>query len=184
VEAVDILLRVDRFEQPGCIHMGGKRQLDQDAVDFVAGVEGGYQGQKFFRCRSSGGRVHLGINTQFSARLHFAADVNLGSRYFADQYYGKARCIPGGAGCEDLPGNFGFDFRRDSDAVQHARRCGNRCHELRISREPEDVMHEAQNGTFMFDGNRKGLQPLQPRRPHRVLTSIPQLGKSLKGGRQ
>src|SRR5271168_723062 len=39
MKAVDVLRRVDRFEDSLCVHLRGERELDEDAVDVVAMIQ-------------------------------------------------------------------------------------------------------------------------------------------------
>src|ERR1700733_8153932 len=47
MEAVDIFGRIDRFEDFLCVNLRGERELDEDAIDFVATIQIIDDGEKF-----------------------------------------------------------------------------------------------------------------------------------------
>src|SRR4029450_3884924 len=55
VQAVDVLGRVDGVLDLDRVQPGRQRQLDQDAVDAVVGVEGGHRGQHVLLGGGGGG---------------------------------------------------------------------------------------------------------------------------------
>ncbi len=69
---------------------GGQRQLDEDAVDVVAGVEGGDQVEHVFGGDVVGRGDEVAVNAEFGAGLHLAADVDLRGGDVADQDRGEA----------------------------------------------------------------------------------------------
>ena len=85
MEAVDVLVRRDRLEQPLGIDVLRQGQLDQDAVDVVARVQLGDQRQHLVSRNALGRRQHLAEDTQFPAGLYLAANVDLRCRHLADE---------------------------------------------------------------------------------------------------
>ena len=90
VEAVDVLVRIDRAEHGAGVDVLGQRHLAEDAVDLGIGVEPGDQRQQ---------RVLRGLGRQavleradadLLAGLDLAADIDLARRIVADQDHGEA----------------------------------------------------------------------------------------------
>src|SRR5829696_7646960 len=121
VEAVDVLGRVDGVLDLDRVQPGRQRQLDQDAVDLLVGVEPGHRGQ----------HVPLGgVGRQLDpprpdprplGRPLLGADIDAGGLVVADQHRGQGRAPALGGQLLDLLGQLGPDRRRRRPAVQHPR---------------------------------------------------------------
>ena len=91
MKAVNILARIDGVDDALRIDMLGQRQLHQDAVDPVVGIEPGDQRQQlgFAGCRR---QVLLkALDAGSGRRLALVADIDLARRIVADQNSAKSR---------------------------------------------------------------------------------------------
>ena len=118
VEAVDVFGGGDGFEEALGIDVFGERELDEDAVDLVAAVEGVDHGEEFVGGDGLGGGDHLRVDSELAAGLDFAADVDLAGSDVADEDDGEARTkLMEGEGL-DFRGDFGLDLGGDGDSVK------------------------------------------------------------------
>ena len=92
MEAVDVLAGLDRLDHPRRVDLRWERQLDEDSVDALVGVEVGRPAAAARPRRSCRGKVvrearHAG----FGRRPVLRADINGAGRVLADQHGGEAR---------------------------------------------------------------------------------------------
>ena len=113
VEAVDILLRVDRGDYLFLINLLRRRRLHENAVDFRIGVQFGDQGKHLLHRRVGGEHPFLRIDAKLGALLHLGIDVDLRCGIVADQHHRQSgrtplrlqRFHPARGLLVDLPGN-------------------------------------------------------------------------------
>ena len=119
VEAVHVLGRGDGIEQGFRIDVGGQRQLDENAVNLVAGVEAGHEAEHLFGGDGFGRGDEVARNAQIGAGLHLAADINLRRRHMAHQHRRQPR--PYALGCQQLHlfGHFLLDCRGNRGAIEN-----------------------------------------------------------------
>jgi len=119
VEAVYVFIRANGIEKSFGIDVGGKRQLNEDTVDLVTGVEAGQQFEHLFGGHGLGRRDVVAVEAEIGAGLHLAADIYLGRRHVAHQYNRQPR--PDALGGERLYlfGHFALDFRGDGCAIEN-----------------------------------------------------------------
>jgi len=110
MEAVNVFVGVDCFEESFGVDVAGQRKLDEDAVDIVAVVEVVDQVQHLVGRDALGRCEQLAEDTEFATGFDLAADVDLRSGDFADEDYSKARLDAGGPQRLDLGGDLGFDL--------------------------------------------------------------------------
>ena len=91
MEAVHVFGGIDRQQNLLGIDVRGQRQLHQDAVDFVAAVQIGDQGEQVFGGRAFGGRVLFAVEADFLRALDLAANVDFRCGVVPDQHHGEAR---------------------------------------------------------------------------------------------
>ena len=85
MEAVDIFGGIDCFENSLGVNLCGKRELDEDAVDFVATIQIFDYGEKFGGADGGGrGDVETG-EAEFLGGGDFAGDVDFGGGIFTDE---------------------------------------------------------------------------------------------------
>ena len=96
MKAVNVFGRVDGEENFLDIDVGREGKLDQDAIDFVAAIEIGDEGEKFFGSGRFGGGMLLTINTDLFAGFDFAANVDFGGGIVADENNGESGAEAGG----------------------------------------------------------------------------------------
>ncbi len=126
VKPVDILLRVDRQDDPMHVDLRRQRQLHEDAVDPFVGVEPGYFGDQ-------GGLAGVArqpplerAETGGGAGGGFGADIGVAGRVIADQDRGEAGhkimcCAQLDGGVADASTQFGSDcLAVDNARVSHA----------------------------------------------------------------
>ena len=88
VEAVNVFVRRNALEDFDIINAGGKRQLNQDAINSLIGIQ---RVDKFQQLRFAGGFreiVRAGDEAYLFTRFALAADINLRCRVAADQHDG------------------------------------------------------------------------------------------------
>ena len=76
VEAVDVFVGRDGFEEEFGVDVCGQGELDEDAVDFVAGIEFGDEGKELLGGDAFGRREHLGVESEFATGFDLAAHVD------------------------------------------------------------------------------------------------------------
>src|SRR5208282_459701 len=69
MESVYVFGGIDRQQNLLGIDVRGQRQLNQDAVDFVAAVQAGDEGEQFFGSHAFGGRVLFAVEADFLGTL-------------------------------------------------------------------------------------------------------------------
>ena len=123
VETVHVLCRIDCIDHALRVDMLRQRQLHQNAVDAVVGIEPGDQRQElgfadrrrqsFLKARNAGG----------GRRLALVADIDLARRVLADQHGAKPGCdarlgFQLGSGGRDI-GNQAIRARFTVDPFRH-----------------------------------------------------------------
>ena len=91
MKAIHILRGIDRQQHPLGVHLAGQGQLHQDAIDIVAEVEPGDQGQHLLGRDVFRRGYFFTEQAKRFAGFHLTAHVNLRSRIVAYQYGGEAR---------------------------------------------------------------------------------------------
>ena len=91
MEAVDVLLRVDRLEHPRRTDVPGQRQLHQNAVHRRIGVERLDEREQFGFARLGGERVLHRMKAAALGGSALAGDIGLARRVFADEHDREAR---------------------------------------------------------------------------------------------
>ena len=119
MQSVHILARSNGVQHSLGIDMRGKGQLDENAVDLVAGVERGNQLQHLLSGDGVGRRDEVAEDAQIGAGLHFVADVDLRCRHMAHQHRRKARPDALGNQRTDLIHNFPFDLCGNRRPIQN-----------------------------------------------------------------
>ena len=89
VEAVHVFRGIDRQQNLLGVDVRGQGQLHQDAVDFVAAVQFGDQGEQVFGGRAFRGSVLLAVEADFLGALDLAANVDLGCGIVPNQHHGE-----------------------------------------------------------------------------------------------
>ena len=85
MEAVDVLVGSDCLEETLGVDVLRQRKLDEDAVDVVAGVELGDEGEHLVGGDALGRRDHLAEDAELAAGLYLAANVDLRGGNLADK---------------------------------------------------------------------------------------------------
>ena len=124
MEAVDILGRIDGQQHLRGVDVLGQRQLHQDAVHGLVGVEPGDQRQQLGFGRALGQAMIEARHAELGRELALAADIDLARRVLADQHRCQARLGPAG-------GDQRLDAR--ADALAQAGRVGLAVYEFRFS---------------------------------------------------
>ena len=96
MEAVDILVGVDRRDDPLLVDMVGQRQLDEDAVDRIVGVELVDQIDQLLLADRRIAAIFEALHPRLDRRLVLRSDIDLARRVLADEDDRKARRAPGG----------------------------------------------------------------------------------------
>ena len=91
VEAVDVLVGIDAVEHPLLVDLPGERELHQDAVDRVLGVELVEQGEELVLGGLGGEPEGAAQHADLGAALDLAAHVGLGGGIVADQHGDELR---------------------------------------------------------------------------------------------
>jgi len=91
METVDILCRVDRGDHPSRLDALGERQLHQDTIDPLVGVEPADQIEDRREIGIAGQAELEGCDPGLGAGPSFAADIDLAGRVVADQHCGETR---------------------------------------------------------------------------------------------
>ena len=94
VEAVHILVRVDRGDHHLLVDMLGQRQLDEDAVHRRIGVEHADQRQQLVLRRRLGQAVGGADHARRLGRLALGTDIDLARRVLADDHHRQPRLAP------------------------------------------------------------------------------------------
>ena len=118
MEAVDILIGSDGFEEPFGVDVGRQRKLNEDAVDLVAGVQVSDHGQQLFGGNALGRGEHFGVDSELAAGLYLAAHVDFTGGDGADEDDRKPRPYACIGECAHGDGDLGFDLRCDGDSVE------------------------------------------------------------------
>jgi hypothetical protein len=121
VEAVDVFGWIDGVEELFGVDLGGEGELDEDAVDFVAVVEGSDEVEHLAGGDGVGGRDEVGIDAELGAGLNFAADVNFRGGDVADKDSGEAGADTLGGEAADFFGDFLLDGGGNNGAVEDFR---------------------------------------------------------------
>ncbi len=118
VKAVDILGGVDGVEQDFGVDLARQGELDEDAVDVVAAIEGGNEVEHGFGGDVLGWRDEVAEDAEFGAGLDFVADVDLGGGDVADEDCGEAGTNALGGKDADIFGDFLLNGGGDGGAVE------------------------------------------------------------------
>ncbi len=118
MKAVDVFGGGDGVEEDFGVDLVGQRQLDEDAVDFVAGVEGGDEVEHGFSSDVLGRRDEVAVDAEFGAGLDLVADVNLRGGDVADEHGGEAGADALGGEDADFFGDFLLDCGGNGGAVE------------------------------------------------------------------
>src|ERR1700723_2340844 len=128
MEAVDVFRRIDCFEDFLSVNLRGKRQLDENAVDIVAGIQIFDGGEKF---AGADGGVRGDVETgeaEFFGGGDFAGEVDFGGGFFTDEDGGQAGTDAGGGERGDFARELRVDLIADGVAVEDASgQVGSRC---------------------------------------------------------
>jgi hypothetical protein len=119
MKAVHVFGRGDCVEQGLCVHLGRQRQLDQNPVNLVAGIEAGDQGEHLLGADRGGRRNQLAVEAQIGAGLHLAADINLRCGHVAHQHCRQPRPDALRRQRADLLGHFLLDRRGNRHAIEN-----------------------------------------------------------------
>jgi hypothetical protein len=119
MKSIHILGRVDGVEQSLGVDLGGKRQLNENAVDVVAVVEGVHQVQHVFGGDGIRRRDQVAEEAEIGAGLHLAADIDLRSRHIANQHGCQAWANALCGEPAHILGDFILDCRGDCGSVQN-----------------------------------------------------------------
>ena len=90
METVDVLGRIDPARDGVLVHVRRKRQLDQDAVDLVVGIELVDQREQAFLVRPVRQPEVARLDASARGGLDLVADVDVGGGIIADQHHGQA----------------------------------------------------------------------------------------------
>jgi hypothetical protein len=91
VKSIDVFVGRDREEDLLRINVSRERELHQDAVDFVAGVQKLDLREEFLRGDRVRGSDGLAVNTQLGGGSGFIPHIDLRGRIVSDQDYREAR---------------------------------------------------------------------------------------------
>ena len=94
MKAVDVLPRIDGFENARGVHAVGQRQLHKDAADRLVGVEGCDQREQLGFASVRRQRVLHRMKAAGLRGLALGADIDLARRIGADQHDRQARRHP------------------------------------------------------------------------------------------
>jgi len=122
VKSVDVLGRIDGFEDALGVDLGGKRELNEDAINIIVAIQiidHGEHVESSYRGRGSKERAR---EADFFASGNFAFDVKLRCGIFAHEDGCKARANSGGRKQADFVLEFGEDLVANFGAVEDA--CG------------------------------------------------------------
>src|ERR1700730_5306691 len=122
MEAVNVFRGVDGFEDAFRIDLGGKRKLDEDAIDVVVSIQVTYELQHVVGGNSSGRGVQPTGHAELFAGGDFTFDVDLRCGIFADEDGSEAGANSLRAEFGKIGFQFGEDFVADFQAVENA--CG------------------------------------------------------------
>ncbi len=118
MEAVDVLGGVDRLDRLRLLDVGGERQLDEDPVDSVVGVEVGQEPEQLVLGGVGGQAKVARVDADALRSLLLAPDVDVRGGVVADEHRGEADV----AERRDLGRDLVADFRRQRLAVDDLRR--------------------------------------------------------------
>ena len=90
VETVDILGGIDTIENGRTVDGLGQRQLHENAVDLVIGVEPIDEGFELALRSGGGEHVGLGPHPELRRGLGLGSDIDLGCRIIADEHHIQA----------------------------------------------------------------------------------------------
>ena len=94
VKAVDVLGRIDGRDDRLAVDMVGQRQLDEDAVDRIVGVEAFDERDDFVLSDAIRQSVFEALHSRRDRRLALGADINLARWIVADEHDRKAGLAP------------------------------------------------------------------------------------------
>jgi hypothetical protein len=114
VKSVHVLFRIDRVDDPGIVQGRGQRQLHQDGVDVLAGVQlgDGFEHHGFRHVVRKIEFFHA--DARVGAGFLLEMDIQMRSRVVADQDDTEARRE---AEAGDLLADVVLDLRRDGFSV-------------------------------------------------------------------
>src|SRR5262249_49736312 len=128
VEAIDVFFGRDSEEDALRVDLLRQRELDEDAVDFGAGVELAYQREELFGGDGSGRADGLVVNAEFVRGFGFAANVDLRCRVIADENDAQTGWAAGvGEDALNTGAALGFDLIADTITVE------NQWHDFRVA---------------------------------------------------
>ena len=113
VEPVDVLRGIDRLDHLGLVEVGRQRQLDEDPVDGVVGVQLGEELKELVLRRVRREPKVVRVDADGRRGLVLAGDVDVGGRVVADEHGREADL----AELLDLRGDLFADLRRERLAV-------------------------------------------------------------------
>ena len=91
MQPIDILARIDRFDDAGGVDLARERQLHEDAVDLVIGVEALDEREKLRQARGGGELVLEGAHARFDRLARLVGHIDAARRIVADEHDRKAR---------------------------------------------------------------------------------------------
>ena len=89
VEAIDVLLQSDCVDNLLLVDMLWQRELHQDAIDRIIGIQSGNFGEQFGLAHTLGHRDKLAIEAALGTRLDFATNIGLRCGIFAHKNHNK-----------------------------------------------------------------------------------------------
>jgi hypothetical protein len=122
VKSVDVFGRIDRFQDALDVHLRGKRELNQNAVDVIVAVQVFDNGKHVEGAHRGWWRDEGTRESDFLAGGDFAFDVELRSRIVPHEDGCEARANPGGGEQADFVLQFGEELFANLCPVEDA--CG------------------------------------------------------------
>ena len=86
MEAIDVLLRIDRVDDGGRVEARGKRELNEDSVDVGVGGERLHAREQLGLRGRRGQANHAAAQARLVRRLFLVSHVDLARRIFSDQH--------------------------------------------------------------------------------------------------
>jgi hypothetical protein len=121
MEAVHIFGGIDGFEDALGVHLGRKRELDENAVDVVVTIQIFDHGEHFESPYCGQWSDESAGEAELFASSDFGFYVKLRGGIFADEDGGKAGANSRCGEDADLVAEFGEDLVADFEAVENAR---------------------------------------------------------------
>ncbi len=150
MEAVNVFVRRDRFENALGIDLRGKWELDEDAVDIVVIIEIGDE-LKHVVGGSIGGRGMKPVgHAELFARSDFAFDVDVRRGILADKNGGETRANPLRVKAGNVLFELGKNFVADFQTVESLSGHGKRIAYGEVTRDPWLVTRECGTGRKLF----------------------------------